>query len=815
MKVHVDRVKFTRKPNDYEIGGIKARFINPGSILDWTVQQVATALTGGHTIQPGVTPFSERSRAMNYKGTRAEDFSEQRLFMVDMDNKRTDIPRTTPAQALEALAAHNLPIAFGYQTFNSTPEQERFRIALVCDEAITDDSERERIITALIKLFPQSDQGCTNADRIFFGTDKGLYPEYGDMGATCRKADLLALADTLNVTATVKQSAPADGKPAVPAAPAAKRKPKFGQSIPEGERHKTLLAFAVSVLKRYGQTEKAAELFGQRIAQCEAPMPDGEIDRIWKDANGFYERKILTALNYRTPDEYNGNGLRPKFFTDVDEAAVLFAHYEPRLRFSDATGWIFYDGTVWAAGEQLAHACMHELTEQQIEALADVLAEAREALRAAEEAYVNAEFDPNVGKPEKQRLRLEKLKAQARVEAIEKEEKFYLKCRGSTTIKNVLKEAETFLWIDVADLDADAFLLNTPGGAVDLRTGDLREHNPYDFCTKITNVAPDDDGAELFREFLAGITSGDADTQRYLQEAAGMFLVGAVFLEKLTIAYGTGGNGKSTFFNLLVRVMGSYAGYIASDVLIATTRNKAPEFAELRGKRLVVAGETEEGMRLDTATVKRMSSTDPIRGEAKYHAPFDFVPSHSTLLYTNHLPKVGTIDDGTWDRLVIVPFTARFRGTQGEILNYTEHLFKHCGGAVLSWMIQGARRFVANRCKIELPAMVNAANANYRDDNDWLNSFLETCCQQGAALSEKSGELYLRYRSFCERTGEYTRNAPDFKAALSAAGFLTVKTPAGMVVKGLRLLSDFEDAVPPLTEPGFIEVHEQTPWGAT
>ena len=293
-----------------------------------------------------------------------------------------------------------------------------------------------------------------------------------------------------------------------------------------------------------------------------------------------------------------------------------------------------------------------------------------------------------------------------------------------------------------------------------------------------------------------------------------MFLVGAVYLEKLTIAHGEGGNGKSTFFNLLVRVMGSYAGYIASDVLIASNRNKAPEYAELRGKRLVVAGETEEGVRLDTATVKRLCSTDPIRAEAKYHAPFDFIPAHSTVLYTNHLPKVGTIDRGTWDRLVIVPFTARFRGTKGEILNYTEYLFDHCGGAVLAWMIEGAKQFLQNQKKIELPAVVKAAIANYRNDNDWLNNFLAECCKQNETYSEKSGELYQRYRAYSERTGEYIRNAPDFKAALSSAGFTTVKTSAGMVVKGLRLLTDAEDDfLPPLSNDKFVEYSGVTPWG--
>ena len=125
---------------------------------------------------------------------------------------------------------------------------------------------------------------------------------------------------------------------------------------------------------------------------------------------------------------------------------------------------------------------------------------------------------------------------------------------------------------------------------------------------------------------------------------AGLFLIGTVYRECLIIAYGGGGNGKSTLFNLLSYVMGDYAGALSAETLTANCRkNKSPEYAELRGKRLVIAAELEEGMRLDTAVVKKLCSTDKIYAEAKYKAPFEFVPSHTVVLYTNHLPKVGSL----------------------------------------------------------------------------------------------------------------------------------------------------------------------------
>lgn len=228
--------------------------------------------------------------------------------------------------------------------------------------------------------------------------------------------------------------------------------------------------------------------------------------------------------------------------------------------------------------------------------------------------------------------------------------------------------------------------------------------------------------------------------------------------------------------------------------------NKSPEYAELRGKRLIIAAELEEGMRLDTAIVKKLCSTDPILAEKKYKDPFTFVPSHTVILYTNHLPKIGTNDKGTWDRIIAVPFKANFRGVEGEIKNYADYLFDHCGGAVLTWIIQGAHRFIANDYNIEMPECVKQAVTQYRANNDWLENFLAECCEIDPRYTQKSGELYTRYKAYCDATGDYRRSLADFKQGLAMAGYDTRKTMTGAIVYGLRVVSEF------------VEVDEPTPW---
>ena len=86
--------------------------------------------------------------------------------------------------------------------------------------------------------------------------------------------------------------------------------------------------------------------------------------------------------------------------------------------------------------------------------------------------------------------------------------------------------------------------------------------------------------------------------------------------------------GKSTFWNVLSRVLGSYSGNISADALtVGCKRNVKPELAETKGKRLLIAAELEEGMRLNTSLVKQFCSTDEIFAEKKYKDPFG---SHTT-----------------------------------------------------------------------------------------------------------------------------------------------------------------------------------------
>ena len=237
-------------------------------------------------------------------------------------------------------------------------------------------------------------------------------------------------------------------------------------------------------------------------------------------------------------------------------------------------------------------------------------------------------------------------------------------------------------------------------------------------------------------------------------------------------------------------MLGNYSGAISADSLtVGCKRNVKPELAELKGKRLVIAAELEEGVRMNTSIVKQLSSTDPIHAEKKYKPPFEFIPSHLTVLYTNHLPRVGAIDSGTWRRIKVIPFNAKIEGKK-DIKNYTDYLVEKAGGAILTWVIEGARKAETAGGKIAEPSVVINATERYKEKNNWMQQFIDDMCLIDKDAVQKSGEFYNEYRNYCLRNGEFTRSTTDFYTELENLGFIRRKTKQGINIYGISIKKD-------------------------
>ncbi|MCC8075636.1 MAG: phage/plasmid primase, P4 family [Clostridiales bacterium] len=472
-----------------------------------------------------------------------------------------------------------------------------------------------------------------------------------------------------------------------------------------------------------------------------------------------------------------GPMLRPPDLSDAGNAEVFVAHYRGRLIYVDALGWLWWNGQRWERSDHKALTWAIELSERMLK---DAGRRNREALAA----QADAQAQWNESGDDGDKARFEDAKAEAKKAAA------YLKhaknLRGAARLKNMLELARPALVLPADELDANPFDLNTPAGIINLTDGRLRPHEREAHCSQITEASPGNQEAELWQDFLCTVTQGDVNVARFLQAVAGMALIGAVYQEGIVIAYGGGRNGKSTFFNALGRVLGDYSGSIDIQVLTTERQNRGASLASLRGKRLVVTGELEEHQRLSVATLKKIASTDTLVIEEKYHQPETVKQSHTLVLFTNHLPRVGSTDNGTWRRLLVAPFPAVIPPGKG-IQNYADVLAEQAGGAILAWAIEGAVRFVRNGFRLDIPDAVAEATEAYREREDWLNNFLTERCIRDPRGRAPAGQLYQDYRTWAASRGEHIRRQNEFDAALEAQGFQKIRPKNRKTWVGLKI----------------------------
>jgi P4 family phage/plasmid primase-like protien len=368
------------------------------------------------------------------------------------------------------------------------------------------------------------------------------------------------------------------------------------------------------------------------------------------------------------------------------------------------------------------------------------------------------------------------------------------RCRSYSNQRNTLTAASKLMEAgDIDEFDADPWLLNTPGGIVDLRTGDMRDHESRYMCTKITTVAPRlGRSAPKWQEFLRQVTGGDVEFEKYLQMVAGMACVGKVYEEGLVISYGPGSNGKSTLFAVWQELLGSYSGTIRNEVLVGNKNGSEVQgAAQLRGMRLSVTSELEEATRMNLSLLKRLTSRDRISARPLYHDPIEFVPTHTLVLHTNHLPRLSSCDDGTKRRIAIAPFLSVIP-PEKKVMDFAGVLVREEGAEILGWMIEGAIAFYKANTKLTKPKVVRDATAEYFAGEDKIGRFIGECCVISPELEQRSGAVFNAFKRWCGENNLYAGRANEFKAELERRGFkYDVRMARVAYVRGLDLNEDY------------------------
>lgn len=420
--------------------------------------------------------------------------------------------------------------------------------------------------------------------------------------------------------------------------------------------------------------------------------------------------------------------------------------------------WLFWSGNHWQKDERLSH-----------------LTQTRDFLRArANDLMIWATKKAETMAPEKVDKFMSWAKEQAKI------------LRNKTTVAAVesLAKSNRASAASVADFDFHRLLIGTPGGTVNLMSGETGKAQRAHMITKLTATAPRHGTPVRWLQFLKEVFNGDQDMIEFVQRAAGYALTGETREHKLFFLYGTGRNGKSVFLNTLFKIWGDYARRAHAATFLNTNGEKHPtDLAGLQGARLVVASEIPKGKTWDESTIKDLTGGDTITARFMRGDFFDFDPQLSLFIAGNNMPSFKGVDEAIRARVMLIPFTVTFPAEKRD-LHLEDKLWAEAP-MILQWAIDGAIKW--QRDGLKIPESVSGASNEYFDDEDTLGQFLadETISDPDAFTT--TTDLHHRFKQWCEIQGLQPWTLRTLQKEVKGRGYQTGRRSKGAGFSGLRV----------------------------
>lgn len=340
--------------------------------------------------------------------------------------------------------------------------------------------------------------------------------------------------------------------------------------------------------------------------------------------------------------------------------------------------------------------------------------------------------------------------------------------------------------VGVKEWDTDPMLLATPGGVVDLTTGETRSATAADLLTKATAVAPGGD-CPRFLALVRWALNEDEELIHFVQRVFGYGLTGSTREQSIFFCHGSGGNGKGSILNACAGAMGDYAVTAPMSTFLHSTNDSHPtDLATLRGARLVVAQESQEGRKWDESRLKALTGGDPISARFMRGDFFEYIPQFTLILASNHKPSLTTVDDAIRRRFHLIPFVRKVTAAEKDP-HLSDRLRAERAG-ILAWMIEGAVRW--QREGLRPPASVQAATDAYLAAEDSLETWLAECCERSPSAWTPVSSLFTSWGRWADANGERPGNTKRFSEAMRAHGLEPVRMGKARTraFLGIRLL---------------------------
>ncbi len=437
-----------------------------------------------------------------------------------------------------------------------------------------------------------------------------------------------------------------------------------------------------------------------------------------------------------------GNAAR---FTDVFENVVRYSYVRKN--------WYFYNDKTWELDQ-----------EGKVKSLVDEI-----LIKMKKEPV----FVPDDGDEE------------AAKKALQKHIKY---SRGSNGKTNMLKESQHLLPIQPEQFDKDKHLLNVQNGYIELKTGNLHNHDKEKYFSKIASIEYTDKiDYPLWDDFLMQIFDGNRELINYMQRAVGYSLSGSTEEQVMFILYGNGRNGKSVFLDIITEMLGNYTTNIQPQTLMVKPMSGSAnsDIARLQGARLVTSTEPNDGMRFDEGLVKQITGGDTVTARFLYGDEFDYDPEFKLWMATNHKPFIRGTDDGIWRRMVVIPFTVQI--PEHKVDKNLKYKLRREMTAILNWAVEGYQEW--QRIGLNEPTIIKQQRQEYRTEMDVVELFVEECCYRKEGEREKAADLFRAYKQWAKENNQHLMNNTKFGKEM-AQKFQRVRSNGSWYV-GLKLKSEY------------------------
>jgi putative DNA primase/helicase len=453
--------------------------------------------------------------------------------------------------------------------------------------------------------------------------------------------------------------------------------------------------------------------------------------------------------------EDNTEITKPKYFTDVTNAKVFVEFHGHEIRYCFVSKkWLVWDGTRWVFDDNGEIQRRAKDTTQRMWKMVDTI----------DDEDTRSKFAKHV-----------------------------LRTQSESRIKAMinLAQSESEIPVRLDELDCDPWLLNTQNGTLDLKTGKLRPHNRKDLITKITPVVYNPAATcPTWDAFLKQITDGNEDLIKFLQKAIGYSLTGSTEEQAMFILYGTGANGKSTFINQVMSLLGDYAQQTPTETLLRKHGTGIPnDIARLKGARFVAAVESESGKQLAEVLVKQLTGGDKIAARRLYEDFFEFVPICKFFVAVNDRPIIKGTDHGIWRRIRLVPFSITIPAAERD-KKLGQKLKLELPG-VLRWAVEGC--LLWQREGLGTPEAVTEATDAYQSEMNILGRFIAERCEIDPEAKTPISQLYGAYIHWCSDNSLINLNHIEFSQQLENQGFAPQRNKKLRFRSGIKLRGDNGD----------------------